>query len=128
MLWHDHSTLSNYGHMLFSLRGVYDPAIHLSDEEARAKLREEVDVQASIFFFFFFLQASIEKPHLYILGQSGSSIADQMKFVPTRQDDLRNLKQPIKTEEGIDISDEMRFMNGDNPSIQFESGNQHGGQ
>ena len=116
MVWHDHSTLSNYGHMLFSLREVYDPAIHLSDEEAKAKLGREVDVQASI-----------EKPHLYILGQSGSSIADQMKFVPTRQDDLRNLKQPIKTEEGIDVSDEMRFMNGDNPSIQFESGNQHGG-
>ena len=33
----------------------------------------------------------------------------------------------MKTEEGIEISDEMRFMNGDNPSIQFESGNQHGG-
>ena len=49
-----------------------------------------------------------------------------MKFVPTRQGDLRNLKQPIKTAEGIDLSDEMRFMNGYNPFIQFESGNQHG--
>ena len=102
--------------MLFCLREVYDSAIHISDEEAKAKLGRDVDVQASI-----------EKPHLYIIGQSGSSIEDQMKFVPTRQDDLKNLKQAIKTEGGIEISDEMRFMNGDNPSIQFESGNQHGG-
>lgn len=78
--------------------------------------RKEVDVQATV-----------EKPHLYILGHSGSSIEEQNKFVPTRQDDLRNLNQPIKTGEGINITDEMRFMNGDNPSIQFQSGNQHGG-
>ena len=102
--------------MLFCLREVYDSAIHISDEEAKAKLGRDVDVKASI-----------EKPHLYIIGQSGSSIEDQMKFVPTRQDDLKNLKQAIKTEGGIELSDEMRFMNGDNPSIQFESGNQHGG-
>ena len=28
LLWHDHSTLANYGHMLFCLRELYDPAIH----------------------------------------------------------------------------------------------------
>lgn len=115
-MWHDHSTLSNYGHMLFCLREMYDPAIHLSDAEARAKLGKQVDVQASV-----------EKPHLYILGQSGSSIEEQMRFVPTRQEDLRNLEQPVTTEDGIDITDGMRFMNGDNPSVQFESGTQHGG-
>lgn len=108
LIWHDHSTLSNYGHMLFCLREVYDPAIHLSDDEAKTQLGKEVDVQATF-----------EKPHLYILRHTGSSIEEQMKFVLTRQDDLRNLNQPIKREEGINITDEMRFMNGDSPSIQF---------
>ena len=109
LLWHDHSTLSNYGHMLCyfaSGKCMTLPYIFLMKKQRRKKE---------------------EKPHLYIIGQSGSSIEDQMNFVPTRQDDLKNLKQAIKTEGGIEISDEMRFMNGDNPSIQFESGNQHGG-
>ena len=88
LIWHDHSTLSNYGHMHFCLREVYDPAIHLSDDEAKTQLGKEVDVQATV-----------EKPHLHILGHSVSSIEEQMKFVPTRQDDLRNLNQPIKREE-----------------------------
>ena len=48
LLWHDHSTLSNYGHMLFCLRKVYDSAIHISDEGAKAKLGRDVDVKASI--------------------------------------------------------------------------------
>lgn len=48
LLWHDYSTLSNYGHMPFSLTEVYSPAMHLADQEAKAKLGSEVDVQASI--------------------------------------------------------------------------------
>ena len=116
LVWHDHSTLSNYGHMLFCLRELYDPAIHLTNNEAKAKLGKDVDVQATV-----------EKPHLYILGQSGSSIEEQMKFVKTRQDDLKLIRQTITTDERIEVVDEMRFMNGDNPSVQFESGNQHGG-
>lgn len=38
-------------------------------------------------------QATIEEPQLYILGQSRSTVEDQMKFVPTRQEDLRDLRK-----------------------------------
>ena len=38
LIWHDHSTLSNYGHMFFCVREMRDPAIHLSDAEARGQL------------------------------------------------------------------------------------------
>ena len=48
LLWHDYSTLYNNGHILFGLKKVYDPAIHLSDQEGKAKLGSQVDVQASI--------------------------------------------------------------------------------
>ncbi|CAH3156469.1 unnamed protein product [Pocillopora meandrina] len=62
-----------------------------------------------------------------MLGQSSSSIEDQIKFVPARHDDLVNLTQKVKTKEDVEVEDEMRFMNGDNPATNFECGNQHGG-
>lgn len=33
LLWHDHSTLANYGHMLFCVWELYDPAIHFKWQE-----------------------------------------------------------------------------------------------
>ena len=62
-----------------------------------------------------------------LLVQSSSSIEDKIKFVPARHDDLINLTQKVKTEEDFEEEDEMRFMNGDNPAVNFECGNQHGG-
>ena len=62
-----------------------------------------------------------------LLVQSSSSIEDKIKFVPARHDDLVNLTQKVKTEEDFEVEDEMRFMNGDNPAVNFECGNQHGG-
>ena len=50
-----------------------------------------------------------------------------MRFVPTRQEDLRDLKNPTMTESGIEVWDKMRFMNGDNPAAEMEDGTQHGG-
>ena len=44
------------------------------------------------------IQATIEEPQLYILGQSRSTVEDQMKFVPTRQKDLRDLRNPVLTD------------------------------
>ena len=62
-----------------------------------------------------------------LLVQSSSSIEDKIKFVPARHDDLVNLTQKVKTEEDFEVEDEMRFMNGDNPTVNFECGNQYGG-
>lgn len=102
--------------MLFCLREMYDPAIHFTDTEMLQKTGHSIDVQATI-----------EEPYIYILGPSGSTIVEQMEFVPTRQDDLRDLANKVMTESGVPINDIMRFMNGDNPAIQFEDGTQHGG-
>ena len=74
------------------------------------------------------VQASVEEPQMYILGQSRSTVEDQMRFVPTRQEDLRDLSNSTVTESGIKVRDVMRFMNGDNPATEMEDGNQHGGR
>ena len=75
---------------------------------------------------FTFKQQLVEEPQLYILGQSESTVEDQMKFIPSRQD-LRDLKNPTKTDSGIEVWDIMRFMNGDNLATEMEDGPQHGG-
>ena len=116
LLWHDHSTIANYGHMLFCIRELYDPAIHVTRKEILEKTGKDVDVQATV-----------EEPQLYILGQSRSTVEDQMRFIPTRQEDLRDFKNPSITESGVEIWDVMRFMNGDNPATEMEDGTQHGG-
>lgn len=61
-----------------------------------------------------------------MMSVCGSSDADQMLFTPTWQECLRDLAQPIQIK-GINITDKMRFMNGDNPSVEFEDETQKGG-
>ena len=63
-----------------------------------------------------------------LLVQSSSSIEDKIKFVPARHDDLVNLTQKLKTEEDFEVEDEMRFMNGDNPTVNFKCGNEELGR
>ena len=96
---------------------MYDPAVHLTNEEYMAKnnTSKRVDVQAEI-----------EHPHLYMMGLCGSSDADQVLFIPTRQECLRGLSTAVQIKD-VTIKDKMRFMNGDNPSVEFEDGTQKRG-
>ena len=83
-----------------------------------------------MFYFTHCDRRSLQRLHTSVntlLGQSSSSIEDKIKFVPARHDDLVNLTQKVKAEEDFEVEDEMRFMNGDNPTVNFECGNQHGG-
>lgn len=116
MVWHDHSTIANSGFMLFLLRELYDPAVHLTNKEYKQNHGIQVDVQSKI-----------EAPHLYMLGVSGSGDADQLMFVPTRRECLHELSETVVTSQGVHINDVMRLMNGDNPSVELEDGTQKGG-
>lgn len=116
LLWHDHSTISNCGFMLFMVREMYDPAIHLSNDEYKDEPGITLDVQSRV-----------EAPHLYLLGASSSKDIDQLKFVPTRRECLKGLSNPIVSEQGIKVYDNMRMMNGDSPAAEFEDGTQKGG-
>jgi len=115
LVWHDHSGLGNRGLMLFLMRELYDSAIHLTNEEFEEKHVMKVNVQSII-----------EQPHLYMMGVSGGADADQMVFIPTRRECLQGLSQPIQAN-GVKVKASMRFMNGDNASVEFEDGMQKGG-
>ena len=47
-VWHDHSTVSGHGHFMVLISVMYDPALFLTPEEAKAKLGKEVDVQSIV--------------------------------------------------------------------------------
>lgn len=64
----------------------------------------------------------VEKPFLYVLGQSSSSDVDQLSYIPVRVDDLQNLKA-----QSGEVRYVMRFFSGDCPARQFEAGHQRGG-
>ena len=87
LVWHDHAGIASNGLLLFLLREIYDPAIHLTNEEFMAKnnYSKKVDVQAEV-----------EQPQLYMMGVCGSSDADQMLFIPTRQECLKGLSTPFQ--------------------------------
>ena len=53
LLWIDHSSLMNHGHLLMTLNVIYDDALFLSKEEAK------IDVQQIV-----------EAPDIYIFGRS----------------------------------------------------------
>ncbi|EDO31463.1 predicted protein [Nematostella vectensis] len=115
LIWHDHSVIANHGFMLFCLRELYGPAIYKSSQTYLEETGRKINIQATV-----------ESPKIYILGASKSTVDDQMQFVKTRQEDLKNQVSTI-TNEGIEVNEVMRYMNGDNPAIQMESGTQHGG-
>jgi hypothetical protein len=115
LIWHDYSGIENRGLMLFLLRELYDPAIHMTSTEFKKKNGLDINVQSVI-----------EEPKLYMMGFSGSSDADQLMCVATTRECLQCLSHPIEIH-GATINDTMRFMNGANPSNEFLDGTQKGG-
>ena len=123
LIWHDHSSIASSGFMLFLVREVFDPAVHLTNQEYREKSGGKGgDVQSVI-----------EAPHLYMLGTASAKDSDQLAFVPTRRECMKELtftKVQVSNETEtvtIEITKKMRFMNGDNPAVEFEDGTQKGG-
>ena len=117
LLWHNHAGIESTEIMLFLVHEMYDPTIHLTNEEYLAKNtnNKKIDVQAEI-----------EQPHLYMIGMCGSSDADQVLFIPTRRECLRDLSKEVQIQD-VKIKDTMIFMNGDNPSVEFEDETWKGG-
>ena len=56
-LWHDASSLSNHGYMLFTVNALYDPAVYYTDDEFMHISGKKLNVQKEI-----------EKPEIYIVG------------------------------------------------------------
>lgn len=62
----------------------------------------------------------MEKPYLYILGQSKLSDKDHMAYTDIRLEDLSNIDQPT-IQSGVQIFERVRVFSGDGPARQFEA-------
>lgn len=118
LTWHDHSSIAGSGFMLFMVREMYDPAVYLTSKEYKAQHGQEFDIQSIV-----------ETPHLYMMGAAGAKDVDQLEFVPTRQECLKEFTHTEVTndENQVNLNENMRFMNGDTPAIEYEDGTQKGG-
>lgn len=74
------------------------------------------------------VQSVVEKPYMYLLARSGSSVKDQLLYVATRREDLKALENPTNSPDGVPYTDVMRYFSGDSPARQLESGQQCGGK
>ena len=115
LVWHDHSTVANHGHIVFMVSCIYDPAFYLTPEEYDQMTGKWVDIQPEI-----------EKPDIYIVGRCASSDVEQLAYIETRCDCLDNLIHQIDISTGVPVSDVMQFFKGDGAAVAFETGQQKG--
>jgi hypothetical protein len=95
---------------------LYDPACFYTDREYEQLTGRNINVQANV-----------ESPSVYIIARSSSSDKEQLSYVETRLECLKDLSQPIQSECGMLVHDKMRFFHGDTPARQYECGQQKGG-
>ena len=114
-IWHDASVISNYGHILFTVNTLYDPAVYYTDQEYFLKTGKLCNVQTII-----------EQPEIYIVGRCRAN-DEQLSYVEIRLDCLSQLNQLLLLENDVKIKDTMRLFHGDGPAAQLEAGQQKGG-
>ena len=114
-VWHYHSALAEHGHFLITVSGIYDRAFYYTKEEM-AQNGVSIDVEKVI-----------EQPEIYILGRSKASIVDQGSYNQARIDDLQCLRTKLNTQQGVAVTDVLKFFHADGPARQFEAGNKIGG-
>lgn len=86
-LWHDHSDILNHTYISFMVSTLYNSNLYITNQEYCQIFpdRPPIDVQATV-----------EKPHLYILGQSKSTDEDQLSYNLSRIKDLKQLVEPVE--------------------------------
>ena len=94
---------------------LYDTAVYYSSAEYEALTGIKEDVQANV-----------ECPEVYIVARSSSSDAEQLAYVETRVECLKQLDLKLVTKSGHHITDVMRFFHGDAPARQFEWSTERG--
>ena len=111
MIWSDHSSIMNHGHILLTVNTIYDPAFYYTSQELGGK-----DVQEMV-----------EKPQIYLLARCRDTTEDQLLYSDTRLDDIQQLTTEITSSHKVPIKDICRMFHGDHPSQEVESGEQIGG-
>ena len=120
-VWHDGSVLTNHGHVLFCINVLYDPAVFYTSSEYALLYGVKINVQREV-----------EYPEVYIVARCNST-DEQLAYINTRLEDLKELKNGLNIGElddmydGIVLNDIMRYFHGDGPATQLEAGNKKGG-
>ena len=117
-MWHDHATILKRGVIMVTVHTLYDPAVFFTDKE----YQEMNNLQHAIC-----IQSEVEQPEIYMLSLGSSSVEDEAALVGDRVECLGDLSIPLETEEGMKITDTLRFFTGDHPAAQFEQGTKQGG-
>ena len=111
MIWSDHSSVMNHGHILLTVNAIYDPAFYYTSQELGGK-----DVQEMV-----------EKPQIYLMARCRDTIEDQLLYSDTRLEDIQQLTTKITSSHKVFITEICRMFHGDHPSQEVESGEQLGG-
>ncbi|CAG2215738.1 unnamed protein product [Mytilus edulis] len=115
--WHDHSDILNRTYFSVMVQCLYDKDLYLTNEEYAEKFPERKSVD---------VQGLVEKPKMYIFGQSKSKDIDQLSYSKTRADDLQSLETPTISNCKTEIHDILRIFTGDNPARQFGASHKRG--
>ena len=111
MIWSDHSSVMNHGHILLTVNAIYDPAFYYTSQELRGKDAQEM----------------VEKPQIYLIARCRDTIEDQLLYSDTRLEDIQQLTTKIISSHNVFINEICRMFHGDHPSQEVESGEQLGG-
>ena len=94
---------------------MYDTACFLTNDEYCLKLKRRIDVQATV-----------EKPYLYILARCPSN-DQQILYSEERISDVLKINEPVQSYNGLEIYNVLKSFKRDSPARQFEAGHQKGG-
>ena len=91
---------------------LYDPAIFLTNEEYYKTYGKTLNVQSQV-----------ETPFTHIIARCPSD-DHQLMYADTRNDDIRELKDPVIYDDKYEITDIAKCFHGDAPACAIEPGQQ----
>ena len=117
ILANDHADVLGRGYLMEVLQVVYDPAIHVTDEEYQEANGVRINVQSAV-----------EVPIIRLFAISGSSEEEYLHCTEDRLSDLKDIQQPLARLTGDDLHDKLVGFMGDMPMRWLELGLQKGGK
>ena len=111
-MWHDHATILKTGYIMITVHVIYDTVAFFTNKEYE-KMHPVYIAN---------IQSEVEQPEIPLLAACSSRVEDQAALVGDRLSCLQDLAQPVRAENGMEITDTLQFFTGDHPATQFEQG------
>jgi hypothetical protein len=94
IIWSDHASILNSGHLLLTVKSIYDEKLYYNDREMFSLTGKYYNVQELV-----------ETPNLYIFGCINDTIAGKLSYIESRLEDIKDLHIPIKIK-GKEVHDD----------------------